>query len=159
MPVLSKTCRMAASANDLWGAIFGATYVYPAAMPGLITDIRVTNRDGVTAGSVREITFGPATGGMVSQATEQITRFDHATRTVESTFINDRNFVGRHFRDASLVVKVDPYNADNGPNSRGSTITWTLTYTWISAMAPGNFSLEYFWNAIDQGFRDLDLYI
>ncbi|CAI0428929.1 unnamed protein product [Linum tenue] len=59
MPVLSKTCRMAASANDLWGAIFGATYVYPSAMPNLIAGIRVTNRDGVTAGSVREITFGP----------------------------------------------------------------------------------------------------
>ncbi|CAL1380221.1 unnamed protein product [Linum trigynum] len=159
MPVLTKTCRMALSANEVWGAIFAATNIYPSAMPNLIAGIRVTSRDGVTAGSVREITFGTATAGMVSQATEQITRVDHATRTVESTFNNDRNFVGRHFRSASLVVKVDPNNADDGPNSRGSTITWTLTYSWISATASGGLNLDVFWNAIEQGFKDLDTYI
>ncbi|CAI0428901.1 unnamed protein product [Linum tenue] len=52
---------MAKSANDVWGAIFAATNIYPAAMPLLITGIRVTSRDGVTAGSIREITFGNGT--------------------------------------------------------------------------------------------------
>ncbi|CAI0428529.1 unnamed protein product [Linum tenue] len=52
---------MALSANEVWGAIFAATNIYPSAMPNLITGIRVTSRDGVTAGSVREITFGTGT--------------------------------------------------------------------------------------------------
>ncbi|CAI0428911.1 unnamed protein product [Linum tenue] len=158
MPVISKQCRMAKSANDVWGAIFAATNIYPAAMPLLITGIRVTSRDGVTAGSIREITFGNAVGPTVTHATEQITRVDHGTRTIESTFNNDRNFVGKHFRSASLVVRVDPNNADDGPNSVGSTIYWTLTHSWISTTASNGFNLEGFWTAIEDGFRALDTY-
>ncbi|CAI0380981.1 unnamed protein product [Linum tenue] len=52
---------MALSANEVWGAISAATNMYPAAMPNLIARIRMTSRDGVTAGSVREITFGTGT--------------------------------------------------------------------------------------------------
>ncbi|CAI0428533.1 unnamed protein product [Linum tenue] len=146
---------MASSANDVWGAVFVATNMYPEAMPDQITAIRVTNRDGVTAGSIREITYGKEIKRMVARATEEITRVDHEHRTIESRFNNDREFVGKIFRSASLVIKVDPNSFDNGPSSRGCTITWTLTYSGFK----DNLNFKMFQDAIGRGFASLDTYL
>ncbi|CAI0428877.1 unnamed protein product [Linum tenue] len=54
----SRRIMMASSANDVFTAICGGTFVYPAVMYEQYQDIRVTNRDGVTPGSIREITYG-----------------------------------------------------------------------------------------------------
>ncbi|CAL1380217.1 unnamed protein product [Linum trigynum] len=101
---------MASSADDVFTAICGGTFVYPAVMHEQYQDIRVTNRDGVTLGSIREITYGHAISRMVSRATEEITRIDHTSRTIESRFKPNalstfNEFIGSDLlRDPSEVV-------------------------------------------------------
>ncbi|CAL1380175.1 unnamed protein product [Linum trigynum] len=147
---------MASSANDVWGAIFGATYVYPLAMPAHYDAILVTGRDGLTAGSIRQITYGYEIAGMVRRATEEITGVDHENRTIDLGFRNDDDIVGTFFRSASMVVKVDPNSVGDGPNSRGSNITWTLTY---ASDSNGSLNLKKFENATARGFETLDAYL
>ncbi|CAI0428464.1 unnamed protein product [Linum tenue] len=152
----SRRIRMASSADDVFTAICGGTFVYPAVMHEQYQAIRVTNRDGVTPGSIREIAYGHAISRMVSRATEEITRIDHTSRTIESRFKPDGAFVGRFFRSASLVIKVEPLSLNHGPNRPGSTIVWTLTY---DSDFNGGLNLNMFQNAIAEGFITLDVYL
>ncbi|CAL1380228.1 unnamed protein product [Linum trigynum] len=117
---------LSSSADDVWGAIFAATSIYPKFLPDLYEEIRSTRRDGYSQGSIREITYGPDFK-LVTTAREELTKVDHGEMTVWCTVVSGE-FVSKHYRTFKTVTAVKPREGQEA-GEPGCAVTWSCTHT------------------------------
>ncbi|CAI0386078.1 unnamed protein product [Linum tenue] len=145
--------KLVSSANDVWGAIFAATRIYPAVLPDVYEEITSTRRDGYSEGSMRKITYSPAVGfnKAARMAMEEITDVDHETRTV-SCSVEDGEFVTKHYRSFETTTTVAPLPSNEGPREPGCIVRWSCSYV----NAAGSLSPDVVKDLMNKTFEGLD---
>ncbi|CAL1357197.1 unnamed protein product [Linum trigynum] len=142
--------KLVSSANDVWGAIFAATRIYPAVLPNIYEEITSTRRDGFSEGSMRKITYGPGFKA-VRMAMEEITEVDHEKRTV-SCSVEDGEFVTKHYRSFKTTTTVAPLPNNEGPRDPGCIVKWSCSYI----NAAGSLSPDVVKDLMHETFEGLD---
>ncbi|CAN1852751.1 MLP-like protein 423 [Linum perenne] len=143
--------RMTSSANDVWGCIFASTSVFPDVLPKLYEGIKPTKRDGYSQESMRQITYGYASGfgDSVEPSIEEIKKVDHGTRTVSYT-VTRGGFLNHH-ETFDTTIKVTPVDGSS-PRGLGCIALWSCNYTG----ADGGLSPEMVKEFMTKTFEGLD---
>ncbi|CAN0925574.1 MLP-like protein 423 [Linum grandiflorum] len=120
--------RMTSSANDVWGAIFASTTVFPEHLPKLYKEIRPTKGDGYSQDSMREITYAYDSGLVDAgePSIEEIQKVDHGNMTVNYSVTH--GVFKEHHETFDTAIKVTPVQ---GSSSRelGCIASWSCDYT------------------------------
>ncbi|CAN1852755.1 MLP-like protein 423 [Linum perenne] len=125
----SENVQMTSSANDVWGAIFAATKIYPEKLPHFYQSITSTRRDGYSQGSLRKVTYGPGVGfsRAVETAIEEITEVDHVKRTL-GVRVTGGKLVPEHYDSFETTVVVTPVG-NNPARAAGCHVAWKCEFT------------------------------